>query len=447
MKQAFLRITALLLLAVMLALPLASCANRGTPMLSLTVDGKTYTFSVNLYELMLSAMKGTLAAYGYTSEGHKPTEDAYWDIMDTHDGKTMESADEYCRKNVLDNCKTYLIAMYLFDKYELELSESAKKKIEDDLAELIKTDGEGSKTKLNSILSAYGVNYDMMEEYFVMKAKLTAVQDHIYSTLGPNIKQTYMEENYVHFYQIFLANYTYEYEKDKNEDVIYYDPTDNSICYKKTEFTQTDASGKVETDKKGKIIYYTDVTRTHISYDTEKGQPSYKVAENGESYVTNPMTEKELERLTERANDLYLSLKNATATQFKAAIEENSDDANASAAYTDGYYLQKGMDYSASGEDYMYLETIVEKLEASDVGAVTMIPSTSGYHIVMKFAHTDKAYEKEENEVWFKSFASGLTAQIFADRCEPYYDLITMDESVYQKAPNMKQVSVNYFYY
>jgi hypothetical protein len=49
--------------------------------------------------------------------------------------------------------------------------------------------------------------------------------------------------------------------------------------------------------------------------------------------------------------------------------------------------------------------------------------------------------------VWFKSFASGLTAQIFADRCEPYYDLITMDEAVYQKAPNMKQVAVNYFYY
>ena len=48
MKQGFLRITALLLLVVMLALPLASCANRGTPMLSLTVDGKTYNGVANV---------------------------------------------------------------------------------------------------------------------------------------------------------------------------------------------------------------------------------------------------------------------------------------------------------------------------------------------------------------------------------------------------------------
>ena len=77
------------------------------------------------------------------------------------------------------------------------LSHSAKlEEIETDLNELIRTDGDGSKTKLNSVLANYGVNYKMLKEYYVMKAKFSAVQDHIYSTMGPNVKGDYLKENY-----------------------------------------------------------------------------------------------------------------------------------------------------------------------------------------------------------------------------------------------------------
>ena len=317
MKKLFMRAAALLLVILMLALPLASCAG-GKKMLTLKVDGKTYSISVNLYELMCSAMKGTLMAYNYTLEGHRPSQDAYWEIMDTYDGKTMETSDSFYRKNVLENCKAYLVSLYLFDKYELELSESAKKEIEETMDELVKTDGEGSKAKLNSVLANYGVNYNMLKEYYTIKAKFKAVQDHIYSTMGPNVKGEYLNENYVHFYQIFLANYTYVYETDKNGDTIYYDTTTNQILYKKTEFTQTTASGKTETDSKGNVIYYTDVTRTHISYDSEKGQPSYKIDKDGESYVTKPMTEDELDKLVERANDLTQSLQGVSFSALVA---------------------------------------------------------------------------------------------------------------------------------
>ena len=97
MKKLFLRIATMLLVVTMLVAPLSSCAG-GKKMLTLTADGKTYSISVNLYELMLSAMKGTLAAYGYTLEGLKPSHSAYWDIMDTYDGQTMETSDSYYRK-------------------------------------------------------------------------------------------------------------------------------------------------------------------------------------------------------------------------------------------------------------------------------------------------------------------------------------------------------------
>lgn len=445
MKKLFMRAAALLLVVLMLALPLASCAG-GKKMLTLKVDGKTYSISVNLYELMCSAMKGTLMAYNYTLEGHRPSQDAYWEIMDTYDGKTMETSDSFYRKNVLENCKAYLVSLYLFDKYELALSESAKKEIEETMDELVKTDGEGSKAKLNSVLANYGVNYNMLKEYYTIKAKFKAVQDHIYSTMGPNVKGEYLNENYVHFYQIFLANYTYVYETDKNGDTIYYDTTTNQILYKKTEFTQTTASGKTETDSKGNVIYYTDVTRTHISYDSEKGQPSYKM--DGESYVTKPMTEDELDKLVERANDLNQSLQGVSKDTFVAKVSSESDDTQA-AIYTDGYYLQKGVDFSASGEDFMYLDTIVEQLSSADVkdGDVIMIASPSGYHILMKCAPTEKAYELEANAVWFTNFVSGFTAEVFAERAEPYLAQIDLNEKVYAKAPSMKEVAINYFYY
>ena len=154
MKKYIVRITALFLIAAMLILPLSSCSS-GKKMLTLKVDGKTYSISVNIYELMLSATKGTLDAYNYTLEGKRPSDAAFWDIRDTFDGTTYETSDDYYRKKVLEDCKTYLLSLYLFDKYNLELSESAQKEIDDMMDELVQMDGEGSKTKLNSVLWAF----------------------------------------------------------------------------------------------------------------------------------------------------------------------------------------------------------------------------------------------------------------------------------------------------
>ena len=447
MKKLFIRVSALVLVIMMLVAPLSSCGG-GKKMLTLKADGKTYSISVNLYELMCSAMKGTLSAYGYTLQGHSPTQNAFWDIMDTYDGKIMETSDSYYRKSVLENCKTYLVSLYLFDKYGLELSESAKKEIEDTMNELIETDGEGSKTKLNSVLAEYGVNYKMLKEYYTIKAKFKAVQNHIFSTTGPNMKNEHLNENYVHFYQIFLANYKYVYETDKNGDTIYYSTANNQILYKVTEFKNELSSGKYETDSKGNIVYYTDVTREHISYDTENGQPSYKIDKDGESYVTTPMTEKELNALAERANDLLQSLQGVTKDAFVSKVTSESDDTQA-AIYTDGYYLKKDVDYSASGDDYLYLDKIIEQLSSADAkdGDVIMIPSTSGYHILFKCAPTQNAYDLEANKVWFSSFATDFAGEIFDDTAKPYLEQIKLDEKVYAKAPSMKEVAVNYFYY
>jgi hypothetical protein len=160
------------------------------------------------------------------------------------------------------------------------------------------------------------------------------------------------------------------------------------------------------------------------------------------------MTEDELDKLLERATDLHQNLQGVTKDAFVAKANAESDD-NQAAIYTDGYYLQKGMDYAASGQDYMYLDTIVEKLSSADVkvGDVIMISSPSGYHILMKCAPTESAYDLEANKVWFSGFSTLLTGDLFADYTEPYRAQISLNQKVYAKAPGMKEVAVNYFYY
>jgi hypothetical protein len=218
MKFRLLR-AAVLLLALILALTaLPSCANTGKTLLTLEADGKSYTYSVNLYELYLSAIKGDLVKGNSTVNGANAMSDKYWNTMDTIDGK-LQTLNDYYLNASLKQSKDVLIALYLFDSYGLTLSEAEKDNVEAYLDELVKTDGKGSKTNLNAILADYGVNYDIMREHYTNMAKIKVLRNHIYSTLGENIKEDYLKENYVHFQQIYLAKFNYVYKTDKNGDV------------------------------------------------------------------------------------------------------------------------------------------------------------------------------------------------------------------------------------
>ncbi len=439
MKKHLLRAATLLVALLMLFPALASCADRGTPMLSLTVDGRSYTYSKNLYELQLSIAKGALSvAGGPTINGHSALNNAFWDSIDEIDGKTQK-LDDYYRASILDECRYILIGLYLFDYYELSLSETEKDEINDYLNEFILSDGEGSKNKLNSVLADYGINYEMLEEHCINSAKLAAVREHLYSLLGNNIKQNYLKNNYIHFDQLFLANYDYVYVTDENGDEIYYNQSDKSICYKVTEHW--------EYGKDGNKVYYTAADKQHVSYDTEKGVRFYKTDSNNNP-VTAPMNEKELEALETRADLLYNQLKDASYTEFLQAIEKETDGDE----FEDGYYLKKGVEYSAGDDSLLYLDTIVEKLSDAKAGEVILVPSTMGYHIVMKLDPTDRAYELETNETWFETasgtgFAATLTQEAFLNECKKYYDMVVLDEAIYAETPSMKQVKANQHYY
>lgn len=439
MKQHILRITALTLTLLMLLIPMVACANTGTPLLTLKSDGKTYTYSVNLYELQLATVKGQLAANQVTIQGVKPTEAAFWDKKDSFDG-TLQNIDDYYCEQILSECRYILVALCLFDRYGLTLSEAEQEKIDEYIEEFIKTDGGGSENKLNSVLADYSVNVEMLREHYLNAAKVSAVQQHLYNQLGNNIKSEYLNENYVHFDQLFLANFDYVYVTDKNGDDVYYDEKGTTVLYKET--------GWFDVNEKGVKVYYTDESKEHISYDTENGIRNYKRTEDGKSYETRAYDEEELKALENRAELLYGRAEELSAAEFALLVDEETEGDE----FTDGYYLQKKLDYSEYGESYAYLDEILKKLEEAEDGDIIMVESASGFHIVMKQKPTEKAWENSVNDTWFsssmgKGFEDSLTQIAFEDACGDLYDKIETDNAVLEAARNMKAVKPNYYYY
>ena len=69
-----------------------------------------------------------------------------------------------------------------------------------------------------------------------------------------------------------------------------------------------------------------------------------------------------------------------------------------------------------------------------------------GYHIIKKYPHTDKAYDKEENTDWFSDFNSSIIEMYFTEECRSYFDDIKLNEKQWNKTPNMVDVGVNYYY-
>jgi len=455
MKKHLLRTLALFLLLAVCLGAFSACSSKGKTLMSLEKDGISVSFSVNLYQLMLSRMKGTLVFNQVTAGGYTANQAKFWDYTDYVEGKGNLTLDQHYRTSILDNCRTTLVSLYLFEREKLSLSAATMEKIESDLQELVRTDGNGSKTKLNAVLAQYGVNYDMLREAYIMSAKVEAVQKELYGEkaelIGYNLKDNYLNENYVHFRQIFLEEYHYVYKKDSNGDVIYYHTEGDQKGHVFYDIYNGERkvldNGDYATDDHDDEIYYVKGTSyKKIAYDSTNGQPSIELAEDGISYKTTEMTTEEKEALKTKAEALYAQVDGVSAAEFEAKIAERNKELGISEVYTDGYYLRTDTDYLSGGNTYEYLQQIVDALQTMEDGETMMVKSAMGYHLIMKYAHSEKAYEKEANEVWFSDFNTRLIEKLYLELCKSYYADIKVDEAVLATVPSMKEIGINYYY-
>ena len=439
------RLCACLLAILMLGLCCASCASKGKALITLNKDGYKVQFSVNHYELLLSRWKGALVTNNVTNNGKNAEQDEFYDLKDIFNGTDLQTLSEYYSDMILDNCKNYTAVLWLFDSMELSLSKDEISAIDQRMDEILEAYG-GSKTKLNALLASYGVNYQLLREMYIMEAKITAVQNELYgaegSKLGADVKDSFLAENYVHFKQIFLPYFNYVYRTDANGDEIYYvnESTLSRIAYDTVNGYKSD-----DLDDNGDIIYYASAaSKDHIAYNKDEtvSTRSYVLDAQGNAKTTD-MSAEERAAVRLKGNELLESLKNCTVEEFEEAVlKENSD--GGSTVYTDGYYLQKNIDYAAASTEFAYFSDIISKAETMQAGEIVAITSdNAGYHIIMKYDPTPKAYENAANEVWFKNFTSDLIDKLFLDTCKALYDYMEIHEKVLAQAPSIKELGVN----
>lgn len=201
MKKTRILCAALALIIALLALSLSSCSKKSEIIMSIS-DGKIEkTVSLNTYTFLLSRMRGTLDFYGYDVEDKD-----FWRTIISTDGKTW---DDHFSDTIFEQTKLYLIVEYLFELEGLTLDAGREAHIEKTMQKIL--DAEGSLTKLNSNLKAYGVNADMLREIYVIEQKFSQLIEYYYGADGERIEQLekdkYYSENYVAFGQIFLPTY------------------------------------------------------------------------------------------------------------------------------------------------------------------------------------------------------------------------------------------------
>ena len=344
-----------------------------------------------------------------------------------------------------------------------ELSEAQKEKIDTMMEELVRTDGGGSKTKLNAVLSTYGVNYNILREAYELDALIQKLKDTLYgqnaSLIGNNLKNTYLQENFVHFRQVFLATYNFVYETDAfGNDIYYYPDGDNKghIYYDVYNgVVGLDKDGNTIKDDNGDTVYYViGSDQKEIAYDTVNG--IREAVMNGTEQKTKEMTKAELDAVAARKDELMLILKNSTNAEFEAKIleieKENNPQGSTTSTgtqYDDGIYLSTKIDYTTVG--FAHFDKIIEALNNMQVGEVACVQSSYGYHIVKKYAHTENAYEKEGNEDYFFNdyfdFYADMVDDLMLAECQKYYADIVVSEKVLESAPKMRDVAINSYYF
>lgn len=431
MKDMMKKITAILLALLICVMTLTSCSGGGKKLMKL--EGES--LSVNMFQLFLSRMKGTLASsYAY---GEDATEDSFWDTVMSSDGTTYN---DYFTKKVLDDAKVYLASLYAYKEEGLKLPDQTLAEIDEQLKKLLEDDAGGSKNTFNQILLPYGVNYGMLREAYILEAKIAQLREHLFGNLDEALIEEYYENNYVRFKQVFIYTYDLLYVTDDNGDDIYYDSIDSTrIAYNKSANVKKDADGEPVKDKNGDTVYVND--DGSIAYDKQNGKRTPKLGEDGYQ-LTRDYTKEELKAASDRAQIIMEECETGNYTLFDRMVADYSEDGGMS-EFPNGYYITSESEYVSSD----FVSSVCEM----KVGEIKRISSKHGIHLVMRYELDEGGYKNSENADFFISdsgsyvFKTDLENQLLEAYLSKCMDKIVVNEKLLEGV-DIKSVGVNYYY-
>lgn len=467
MKNKAIKLLSLLLAIVMCSAILASCSTNDQVLAS----GGNNTISTATYSLMTSLMKGNLSFY-ITSNYGNYNSSVFWNTIT--DGDTQMTYKEYYTYIVDEKVKTCLAALNLFDELGLSLTPDEIAAVDEEMNDFVKNDGDGSKNTLNGILAQYGANYQTLRDYKIMNAKIAKLSEHLYGTnaskVGENVKQDYLEANYVAFRQILIPTYDYLYVKDSLGDDVYY---------------ETDADGKIKTavtadGKSYDVIAYDtengvrvdgengiDANGNKIYFVANTGSDELKIAyrktglvarknaldEKGNKIIENFSAEK-VSKLKKEAEDTMKLIVKGDGDGFLDLINLYDNNYGSVADNTVGEmcYLAIGKSYSGYTTNGKMLEDVCKEVAKLEVGDFTLYKSDYGFHIIMRYEPEEKAFAESKYTGWFVDenlnfdFNTDIVNYLFMKRLGPYVDGITFNEE-YKSNVDISTITPNYNFY
>lgn len=394
MKKKSARIAALLLALVMLSCSLASCASRGTTVMTLgktDITGSMIEFWMSRYKAQFEYSYGQSlkSLYGLSSI------DKIWTVRVKDD--SAETYDDLFSSYIYDNAKTYLCALYLFDQYDLKLPDATVKSVDKTISEYITNLADGSKSEFNAILAAYGINSKLLRELYLADEKVSYLKEYLFGSNGIQPVTTqqledYYEKNYVRMKQVCVfINKTPKLSED----------------------------GTYATDKDGNTVY-TEMTAEENAAARAKIEEAMKKLEGGEDFEK---------------------------------VLSDYDENKADDGYKNGIYMSAE---SAFGND-SDLQKIYEALVEMKDGEVKQLELSNSLHIIKKYELDSGAYSKDENSDFFLFYDSGtqkyqpfaqyVKTPIFIDYIKERLDQYSADIKIDEEALaeyKISKVKANY---
>lgn len=363
------QILCLALAAVMLVMTLAGCGSE-SPAAIIVGDVR---ISSNMFCYWMSRYK---AMFLYAYFGTTTDNSQYWTAQ-LADGVT---AGDFLEALAISNIKSNAVCLKLFEDYGLQLSKDEINAVDEKVNQ--KISAAGSKSALNSALSAYGANVNVLREVYLAEAKLTALQSYLFGDNGI-MKVTdaeldaYYKENYYHDKHILVltaAKYV------------------------------TDAEGNPEVDS------------------------------STGAYKTEELSEEEKAAKIELAADLEKRI--AAGEDFDALVAQYTEDLGMQ-HFKNGYYFT-----SAS----TYLPTdVINAVKELKIGDVQTVETTAGIYIVKRYELEDKAYADENLAAMFSDMSSAVTSIKLQNLVAEHADEIVTNDEIIADYP-LAYCTANFYY-
>lgn len=440
-KNAVIRFAAIVLVLSTFFAALGACSENETRETSsntapvLELDG--VEIPLFFYEFMLSRVRADLAR-----NGHKVTDPDFWYSKVVGTDKTYE---QYYNEYTLETCKAYIAAEVIFEREGLSLPESTLDKIDEDINFYIGFDGDDDEEAFNKTLRPFGVDTEALRRCYIIEAKYEYLLNYLYGggqLIGDTVKEEYYQKNFVRFKQILFTKYKYEYERDFQGNIVYYDIETGLPVYdtEKGKFKYNE-EGNYYRDTEGQIQYFDE--NGVVIYDTEKGRPAVKQDEKGNDVKYVYTAEENAARL-EKAEAIASQIKASDYEAFEKKMAEIFAEEMLYETFKDGYYLSKSdkIEYV----EYPYINVIVSKLETMNVGDIAIVETEEAYHIIMRYELDEGKYLDEEYESFFESLTDEIISDLFENKISGVLSEVTVNEENLKAARSITRVGTNYDY-